>query len=364
MPEDLAEKFISPGTLNTLPVGISFYTFMAISYLLEVYKRVVVPANLLSFSTYLTMFPHLIAGPIVRYSEIQSGVQKRSLDAETAFEAVGRFSIGFAKKVILATPLGEASDSIFALPVDQLPSELAWVGALCYTFQIYFDFSGYSDMAIGLALLFGFRFPENFNNPYRAQSVTEFWRRWHMTLTRWFRDYVYIPLGGNRKGTARTLFNLFSVFLLCGLWHGAAWTFVIWGAFHGALLVIERMLDRRFAIQPSGLFGGMVTFLLVMVGWVLFRANSLDHAVAFLEAMAFVRDGTAPFNFSFYITRSTATYLTLAAVITFVPFERMVRFPNPIVGCLFRGLGAVTIIALSMALLADSTYSPFIYFRF
>jgi alginate O-acetyltransferase complex protein AlgI len=364
LPNDLVVQIASSGSVDALPVGISFYTFMTISYLLEVYKRTVVPAGPLAFSTYLTMFPHLIAGPIVRYSEIQSSIQKRHLDTEVIFDAITRFSIGFAKKVILATPLGEVADTIFALPTDQLPTELAWVGALCYTFQIYFDFSGYSDMAIGLALLFGFRFPENFNNPYRAQSLTEFWRRWHMTLTRWFRDYVYIPLGGNRRGTVRTLFNLFCVFLLCGLWHGAAWTFVVWGIFHGFLLVFERVLDQKFSIRPSGLFGSVLTFLLIIVGWVLFRASSLDHAVAYLEAMAFLRDGAAPFASSFYISRSTVVSLVLAVLFTFVPVERLIRFSNPLTSCVFKGAGAIVMIALSMALLADSTYSPFIYFRF
>ena len=229
-----------------LPIGISFYTFQAMSYVIDVYRREVsAERNLLNTALYISFFPQLIAGPIVRYSEIAyQFVNRRVTTAEFAY-GIQRFILGMSKKVLLANPLAITADYVFSLRPEVLSFGMAWLGVICYTLQIYFDFSGYSDMAIGLAHMFGFRFPENFNYPYISQSVREFWRRWHITLSNWFRDYLFIPLGGSRCSTARTYFNLLVVFALCGLWHGPSWTFVLWGLFHGTFMVLERIaLDR------------------------------------------------------------------------------------------------------------------------
>jgi alginate O-acetyltransferase complex protein AlgI len=245
---------------------------------------------------------------------------------------------------------------------------IAWLGVLCYDFQIFYDFSGYTDMAIGLAQMLGFRFPENFNQPYTAASVTEFWRRWHMTLTRWFRDYVYVPLGGNRSGGARTYLNLFVVFFLCGLWHGAAWTFVVWGMYHGILLVIERLLRNRFNFQARGLAGVIVTFLLVSIGWVFFRSTSIVGAFHYLAVMAGVGAGAAltPHYLTDFLTASTAFYLVVAAIFAFVPSGFADRFgAGARTGvALAKGSFSVAALLLGIAYVSETTFRPFIYFRF
>ncbi len=241
-----------PAMSIALPIGISFFTFQATSYLIDVYRRTIKPADtLIGFGMYLANFPQLIAGPIVRYADVADRIRHRPITLEGFTGGINRFCVGIGKKVLLADPTGEIADLVFALPSDELTTPLAWLGVTAYTFQIYFDFSGYSDMAIGLGLMMGFTFPENFDQPYRSRSITEFWRRWHMTLSSWFRDYLYIPLGGNRSGRARTYFNLFMVFFFCGLWHGAAYTFVVWGMFHGILLTFERVL-----LNPTGSASG------------------------------------------------------------------------------------------------------------
>ncbi|CAN0599979.1 unnamed protein product, partial [Ectocarpus sp. 12 AP-2014] len=234
----------------TLPIGISFFTFQALSYLIDLYfDRVEVQRNPFNLALYISLFPQLIAGPIVRYSEVEAAIANRTTTRSDWSEGMHQFVRGLAKKTLIADPMGLVADQIFAIPQAGLSPETAWLGAICYAFQLYFDFSAYSDMAIGLGRIFGFKFPINFNYPYVSQSVTEFWRRWHMTLSRWFRDYLYIPLGGNRGSAARTYLNLWIVFLATGIWHGAAWTFIAWGAFHGAFLIIERLgLARLLAV--------------------------------------------------------------------------------------------------------------------
>ncbi len=275
-----------------LPVGISFFTFQAVSYLIDVYRREIEPASGYGeFATYHALFPQLVAGPIVRYVEIQSEMQERRVDRDAMTEGAYRFCLGLGKKILIADNLATVADAMFALPPGQLGTGQAWLGILCYTLQIYFDFSGYSDMAIGLGRLLGFHFPENFDQPYRSANITEFWRRWHMTLSRWFRDYLYIPLGGNRRGSLHTFANLWMVFFLCGLWHGAGLTFVIWGIYHGMLLIIERFASTTFGWRPSGLPGVVVSFVLVMIGWVFFRAPTLDVAWHYLGALFHVGAG-------------------------------------------------------------------------
>jgi alginate O-acetyltransferase complex protein AlgI len=294
-----------------LPIGISFFTFQAISYIADVYSRKVAPAHrLVDFGAYHSMFPQLIAGPIVRYIEVEPAVHKRRWDLDRAADGAFRFCIGLGKKIILADTMGAIVDPIFALPSNELTFSIAWFGVLCYTLQIYYDFSGYSDMAIGLGKLLGFDFPENFNQPYRSRSITEFWRRWHMTLARWFRDYVYVPLGGNREGAGATYRNLFIVFILCGLWHGAAFTFLVWGLYHGGLLVAERLYRNHVGALPNGIVAWFATFLIVMIGWVIFRAASLGQAGHFLMTMfAIARPEVVYYGLPYFLTPHKAFFV-------------------------------------------------------
>jgi alginate O-acetyltransferase complex protein AlgI len=358
-----------PHTYIFLPIGISFYSFMAISYLIEVYQGKDRCASLLTFGTYLTLFPHLLAGPIVRYSELEAEMENRKVTLQMFFEGIWRFSLGMGKKIILANNLGSVADKIFALPTSELTTVLAWAGIACYTLQIYFDFSGYSDMAIGLARFFGFHFPENFNNPYQSKNITEFWRRWHMTLSRWFKDYLYISLGGNRKSPMRTYFNLFLVFLLCGLWHGAAWTFVIWGMFHGILLVIERVLKNHFGIVPQGFFGNSLTLFLIMVGWVFFRSPSVGQALSYLSAMFGMPhlSGFQYFHLGYYLDSGMVTYLVIGYLIVLVPYEKfetlLVRMQSFQL-TLAKGIVSLLVLFISLITMAKMQFTPFIYFQF
>src|SRR5262245_29528369 len=276
-----------------LPIGISFFTFEAIAYLVDIHRRDTTaqrsPAN---FGLFMTLFPHLIAGPVVRYRDLAAAIANRTVTSAMFASGVRRFVIGLAKKLLLANTLGLTADRLFALSPDQLAPSAAWLGVVCYTLHIYFDFSGYSDMAIGLGRMFGFELCENFRYPYIAESVTDFWRRWHISLSTWFRDYLYIPLGGNRKGSLRTGANLLLVFILCGIWHGASWTFLVWGLFHGLFLSLERVGLGRLLERVPAAFRHAYTILAVLVGWVFFRAESLTHAAEYLGAMVGLTDGT------------------------------------------------------------------------
>ena len=268
-------------TKLVLPIGISFYTFETITYVVDVYRGIHKPLrNFWDYQLYIILFPKLIAGPIIRYHDFAGQIYDHTLfeTTENRLRGIYRFFIGLGKKVLIANVLGASADAIFNLPHDQLSTTTAWYGALSYTFQIYFDFSGYSDMAIGLGLMMGFRFPENFNNPYTAVSITDFWRRWHITLGAWMRNYLYIPLGGNRVNSKlRLYFNLWLVFLLSGLWHGAAWGFIIWGAYHGFFLVMERLFLGKW-LARLGKAAFIYTFGVVMVGWVFFRLEYFHYA--------------------------------------------------------------------------------------
>ncbi|RME19944.1 MAG: MBOAT family protein, partial [Bacteroidetes bacterium] len=262
-----------------LPIGISFYTFESITYMVDVYRGIHPPLkNFWQYQTYILLFPKLIAGPIVRYHEIADQIVNRVESYDKKIHGLVLFCVGLAKKVILANTIGRQADEVFAMSLENIDTMAAWVGALSYTFQIYFDFSGYSDMAIGLCKIMGFDIPENFNNPYISQSVTEFWRRWHITLGKWMKNYLYIPLGGNRVGQWRTLMNLWIVFLLSGWWHGAGWNFVLWGAYHGLFLVLERYRLLRIYEHLPSLLRVAVTFIIVVTGWVLFRNEDVHYA--------------------------------------------------------------------------------------
>jgi alginate O-acetyltransferase complex protein AlgI len=371
------EPFALPGIL--LPIGISFFTFHAISYVVDVYRRdAAAQKRPVEAALYLLVFPQLVAGPIVRYRQIAGQLTSRVTSTEDFAIGVRRFAIGLAKKMLIANTLAGPADHIFAMPAAELTAAHAWTGVVCYTLQIYFDFSGYSDMAIGLGRMFGFRFPENFNYPYVAASIQDFWRRWHMSLSAWFRDYVYIPLGGNRSSTGRTYFNLVLVFFLCGLWHGASWTFVIWGLFHGGFLVLERVgLGARVYALPSPLRHAYA-LLVVMIGWVFFRADTLAKAVTMLAAMAGAGGGApAPYAPAWYW--NAEVLLALAAGVI---------GSTPVLPALARRLSAAStedgtgtvrlrlqpsmvavftllvITMVSILLSASRSYSPFIYFRF
>ena len=353
-----------------LPVGISFFCFQAVSYLVEVYRGQDRPqARLVDFGLFLACFPHLVAGPVVRYSEISDELRDRKTSIALGYEGFLRFSVGLGKKVLLANPMGALADQVFGLPNAELSTPLAWLGIVAYSFQIYFDFSGYSDMAIGLARFFGFHFPENFNHPYRASSVTDFWRRWHMTLSRWFRDFLYIPLGGNQKGPVRTYGNLFLVFLLCGLWHGASWTFAVWGLYHGVLLVIERLLKDHGGYEPSGLAGTVYTFSMVTIGWVFFRSDDIGfgfHYLGLLFGQGAGDVSASLYPLRYYLQNDRIVYLVVAAFLSFVPYERLLEgVAQASSGArIAQGTGAMALVLLASLYLSTSGFNPFIYFRF
>jgi alginate O-acetyltransferase complex protein AlgI len=368
-----------PQTSVHLPLGISFFTFHALSYVIDIARQTAQPGKPLDFALYMTFFPHAIAGPIVRYGDIAAQLKERYFSSAEFAEGVRRFILGLAKKVLIANTVALTADKIFAIPNQELTLGLSWLGVICYTLQIYFDFSGYSDMAIGLAKMFGIDFLENFNYPYIARSITDFWRRWHISLSTWFRDYLYIPLGGNRRGPARTYLNLMTVFFLCGLWHGASWTFAAWGLYYGLFLVLERRRLGRFIASLWTPLQHVYTLLIVMVGWVFFRAESLPQVAAFLRSMAgFGRGNGIAYHTGLYLDTQVVLAI-VAGVLASAPLLPHLaalrnRFANAVDGAvgatmrLVLDLGELaTLSALflcSTMMLAAGTYNPFIYFRF
>ena len=359
-----------------LPLGISFFTFQGISYLIDIWRGDVKPQrSLVAFGMYKAMFPQLIAGPIVRYRMIAGRIAGRRVSMLRFRTGLQVFILGLAQKVLVADTVALPADRIFALPAAELTLATSWLGAVCYTIQILFDFAGYSNMAIGLAHMLGFRFPANFNQPYIAQSVTEFWRRWHMSLSGWFRDYLYIPLGGNRGSAAATFRNLLLVFVLCGFWHGASWTFLAWGLWHGALLIAERAgLGAAVAQLWRPLRHGYLV-LMVVLGWVLFRADSLAQAGHFYLAMAGLGAGDgleAPV--AAFVDNRVAAALLAGAVLSACAMPKgrgwvVERRPQG-AGLLPLGrdaavhAGFLGLLLLSLAVVSGTTYSPFIYYRF
>jgi alginate O-acetyltransferase complex protein AlgI len=357
-----------------LPLGISFFTFHAISYVVDVYKRNAnAEHNMPRFALYILLFPQLIAGPIIRWRDIAAQLTTRDQRLADFAWGARRFVLGLAKKVLIANTLGRTADAIFGQPANDLTTPLAWLGLACYTLQIYFDFSGYSDMAIGLMRMFGFRILENFNYPYIARSIREFWRRWHISLSNWFRDYLYIPLGGNQRGERRAYANLVLVFLLCGLWHGASWPFVLWGAWHGAFLVAERAgMDR--VLRRIGPFAHVYALAAIMGGWVFFRCDTLSHAVDYFRALAgFTQGDTTRHPLAQYLDPLVATTLAIAVVFA-TPLARRIGAWRDSIGARPGAAGPVFLAAdvlwltgvglVASAFLAAGTYNPFIYFRF
>ncbi len=365
-----------------LPLGISFFTFQGISYLVDISRGDVRPQrSLLKFAMYKTMFPQLIAGPIVRYRQIAGKIDGRRVSLFRLRHGAMLFALGLGQKCLLANTVAFPADAIFRLPDGQLTAGTAWLGTACYMVQIFFDFAGYSNMAIGMGHMMGFSFPANFNRPYCAQSVTEFWRRWHMSLSTWFRDYLYLPLGGNRGGVWRTYRNLILVFLLCGLWHGANWTFAVWGLYQGCFLIIERLGVARVLAGLWRPLRHLYLLLVVAAGWVIFRADSLSQAGHFFAVMSGWGEGSpglAPV--ARYLTPSVVTALAAAAVITAMPqwSERRLRADlRRVLATIPRaraavdgtvaiafGAGSLALVAAAAFSLATNTYNPFIYFRF
>lgn len=359
-----------------LPIGISFFTFQALSYVVDAYfGKVAVQRRFVDLGLYIALFPQLIAGPIVRYYDIAAEIAARHVDLKRFAYGVRRFIIGMGKKMILANPMGEVADTIFALPPGEWSLPLAWLGIACYTLQIYFDFSGYSDMAIGLGRMLGFTFKENFRYPYTASSIREFWRRWHISLSTWFRDYLYIPMGGSHGSPLRTIANLWIVFLLCGLWHGSSWNFVIWGGLHGFFLSLERTRFeqvRRWLWRP---LQHVYALLVVMVAWVFFRLETLPEALSFIAVMTGVREGQAPPLLTLELFPMEHQLVFMAAILSCVSwpsaggwFKRLTTFRWPLwlsAGGHFLGVTALTLILVfSIMKIAVGTYNPFIYFRF
>lgn len=356
-----------------LPIGISFYTFHIMSYLIDVYRRDAIPQkNPFDLGLYIFLFPQLVAGPIIRYKDISQKIASRYIVGEAFTQGLSRFIRGLAKKMILANTVALVVDQLFALDPAAIPTPLAWLGTVCYTLQIYFDFSGYSDMAIGIGKMLGFNFPENFNHPYMATSVREFWQRWHISLSTWFRDYLYIPLGGNKKGKLKTYRNLFIVFFVTGFWHGASWNFIVWGMLHGVFLALERMgLGKALAAVPRGL-QHVYVMLIVMVGWVFFRADTLTYACGYLKSMAGFSQGTnymalmhvnnySIFIFVLALLFCTSLRPTLHTWLTGQLRRHQVSLNGFAIASYF---GYITLFVYCAIELAQNNYNPFIYFRF
>ena len=351
-----------------LPIGISFYTFHAISYLIDVYrKKEKAQRNLFKLSLYITFFPQLVAGPIIRYNAIAKQLSKRVFSSIQFADGIQRFILGLSKKILLANPLGSVADTVFMTSTIDLSTGSAWIGIIAYTLQIYFDFSGYSDMAIGLGKMFGFEFAENFNYPYISRSISEFWRRWHISLGSWFRDYVYIPLGGSRVARWKMYRNLFIVWALTGFWHGASWTFIAWGIYYGVLIALEKaglekLLSRIYPLNH------IVVLLLVMIGWVFFRADNFGQATDFITTMFYSR-GNNLFDAQALSLLSLNWFHLSIAIIVSMPvfpmlqklkFNKYITKVQATIAFLFYFFLFVEVILY----LINSTYNPFLYFRF
>lgn len=362
-------------TKVVLPIGISFFTFHKISYLVDVYRGTAKPARSLGeFLLYILIFPQLIAGPIIRYHDVEDQLHTRTLSLAEIGYGWRRFCVGLGKKVLIANPLGAVADSIFALSPLTLEPSIAWLGILCYTFQLYFDFSGYSDMAIGLGRMLGFKWMENFNYPYIAQNITDFWRRWHISLSRFMREYVYIPLGGNRVVTWRAYANLIIVFALSGIWHGANWTFLVWGLYHGLFIALDKAGLAKFTERLPKLMSVLGTFVIIMVGWVFFRSETIGQAWQFICALVGLAQTPPPGSlFMADVIGARAWFsLGLAILFSFWPLtaahKRIGQWlqthrEHPVVVLLLY-VTASAIAILSVLYIVKAEFNPFIYFRF
>jgi len=359
-----------------LPIGISFFTFQGISYIVDVYrKEAKAQLNPINIGLYISLFPQLIAGPIVRYNTVMDQIQARTTNLNGIFYGIKRFTIGFSKKILIANTLAQVADDIFNGSYDSLPFEAAWLGIICYSLQIFFDFSGYSDMAIGLGKILGFDFEENFNFPYISKSIKEFWRRWHISLSTWFRDYLYIPLGGSHKGNKRTYINLLIVFLCTGFWHGASWSFIFWGLFHGFFIMLERAGFDKILAKLFKPFQHLYTLLIVLIGWVFFRVEEFTDAISYLARMIGISPDTKDFVWLDYMNNYSTTVLIIGLLLS-LDLPNLGNWLENKGGTLTKNtiyteLKSWITLAILLALfffsateIANNTYNPFIYFRF
>lgn len=362
----IAQRTLIEPTDIVLPIGISFFTFQAISYLVDVYRgQVAVQRKLVNVALYISFFPQLIAGPIVKYKDINEQIERRSITADKVADGFRRFIYGLAKKVLISNYLGLVVDTIYGRDIIGISGSMAWVAALFYMFQIYYDFSGYSDMAIGLGRMFGFDFRENFNYPYMSGSIREFWRRWHISLSTWFKEYVYIPLGGNRKGTARTYVNLCAVFFLTGLWHGANYNFILWGIYHGFFSIIERIGLEKW-LKKSRILSWTYTFLVVCFGWVLFRVNDVIDALKIVKRLLLPWKYTVQNVSLWEYVDHRAIFVCICAVlgmgilIRYIPEKLKEKWRFSWIEAVF----CISLLLLCFVSIASGTYNPFIYFQF
>lgn len=354
-----------------LPIGISFYTFQIMSYIIDLYRRdIKVQKNILDLALYISFFPQLIAGPIVKYHDINEQLKRRTITIGKFAQGIKRFIYGLSKKVILANSLAYIADMIFNADISLINMLISWLGAICYTLQIYFDFSGYSDMAIGLGKMFGFEFMENFNLPYISTSITEFWRRWHISLSTWFKEYLYIPLGGNRKGKIRTYVNLGIVFLATGLWHGAAWNFIVWGIYNGFFLIIERIKLKEWLDKNKFKFiNHIYSLLIIIIGWVFFRAENLTNALKYLKTMFIPNNLQCYYDLSQIINLRNITIIIIAILLSGILQNIFNKLKNKNkYKKFYEKYVEILVISILMficiVMLASNTYNPFIYFRF
>lgn len=350
-----------------LPIGISFYTFQSMSYTIDLYMRKIkVQKNFFSFAAYVTLFPQIVAGPIVRYEDVAKEIDDRSVTIGKVSEGIAVFLKGLGKKVLLANNIGLVWSQIKAMDYSSISALTAWIGILAFTFQIYFDFSGYSDMAVGLGKMLGFNFPKNFDHPYISKSVSEFWRRWHITLGAWFRSYVYIPLGGNRKGTFKTLRNLLIVWALTGFWHGASWNYIVWGLYFGILIIIERVGWGKILEKLPSPVSMLYTFFIVVIGWVFFDIDGMMHAISYLKAM-FGGTGIGVDQFSLYTLASNAAIFAICIFGSTDCFDYLrdkLKDKKPELVTALTPVLQLCIMVLCTAYLVDANYNPFLYFKF
>lgn len=360
---------LSVPVLNiSLPIGISFYTFQTMSYTIDIYRKdAKVQKNFIDFGAYVSLFPQLIAGPIIRYKTVADQLKGRKESVDLFLKGIVRFMAGFGKKVLLANQIGELWNEAAAISGSEMTTAAAWIGILAFTFQIYFDFSGYSDMAIGLGAMFGFTFPENFDYPYESKSITQFWRRWHISLGTWFKEYVYIPLGGNRKGIKRQMLNIAIVWLLTGLWHGAYANFVLWGIYYGVLLVVEKLLWKPVISRLPKAVGHIYTMLAVMIGWSLFSWQDMADRKGYMKALFFMAGGGLYNDRSLYMLTSNLV-LFLVCIVGSASFLKRLKdkcLPEGTVRREAANMAYILAVFLAgVAMLVNSSYNPFLYFRF
>ena len=352
-----------------MPIGISFYTFQALSYVVDVYRNEVkAQRDIYKLALYITLFPQLVAGPIVKYHDVDEQISDRTVTFDKVAYGVKRFIVGLAKKMLIANTLGAVADKIFTQPVENFDALTAWIGAIAYTLQLYYDFSGYSDMAIGLGAIFGFKFLENFNYPYISKSITEFWRRWHISLSTWFKEYLYIPLGGNRVSKRRNLFNLFVVFLATGVWHGASWNFIFWGLWHGAFIIFEKITGwhKKEGGLKINIAQHIYTMFAFVIGWVMFRADNMAYAWDYLKNMfGLISEHKITYKLPYYIDNIEIITFVVAILCAMPIFRGMleVKYERKVLRTIIN-IWLIVLFVLSASSIAASTYNPFIYFRF